>query len=298
MSMARASQLPPDIRFEYPYASNNLTLPNGTKMHFVDEGAGPVVLMLHGNPTWSFYYRDLIRQLSASGYRCIAPDHIGCGLSDKPKDYNYTLAQRIEDIESLIDHLGIRQFSLILHDWGGAIGCGVAGRKPDAIEKLVLLNTGAFLTKRIPLRIAAIKLPYFGEAIIRGLNGFAGPATNMAAKIPLNPTVKRGMLWPYRCWADRVAIWNFVKDIPLHKRHPSYDTLAEVQAGLAKLVDKPVQLIWGAKDFCFNLHFHSRFQTYFPKAKSVVYPKFGHYILEDAGKDAWQKIEDFLNEET
>ena len=298
MSMARASQLPPDIRFEYPYASNNLTLPNGTKMHFVDEGTGPVVLMLHGNPTWSFYYRDLIRQLSASGYRCIAPDHIGCGLSDKPKDYNYTLAQRIEDIESLIDHLGIRQFSLILHDWGGAIGCGVAGRKPDAIEKLVLLNTGAFLTKRIPLRIAAIKLPYLGEAIIRGLNGFARPATNMAAKIPLNPTVKRGMLWPYRCWADRVAIWNFVKDIPLHKRHPSYDTLAEVQAGLAKLVDKPVQLIWGAKDFCFNLHFHSRFQTYFPKAKSVVYPKFGHYILEDAGKDAWQKIEDFLNEET
>ena len=298
MSMARASQLPPDIRFEYPYGSNNLTLPNGTKMHFVDEGAGPVVLMLHGNPTWSFYYRDLIRQLSASGYRCIAPDHIGCGLSDKPKYYNYTLAQRIEDIESLIDHLGISQFSLVLHEWGGAIGCGVAGRKPDAIEKLVLLNTGAFLTKRIPLRIAAIKLPYLGEAIIRGLNGFAGPATNMAAKIPLNPTVKRGMLWPYRCWADRVAIWNFVKDIPLHKRHPSYDTLTEVQAGLAKLVDKPVQLIWGAKDFCFNLHFHSRFQTYFPKAKSVVYPKFGHYILEDAGKDAWQKIEGFLNEET
>ncbi len=297
MSTARASQLPPDIRFEYPYASNSLTLSNGSKMHFVDEGNGPVVLMLHGNPTWSFYYRDLIRQLSASGYRCIAPDHIGCGLSDKPKDYNYTLEQRIEDIESLIDHLGISQFSLILHDWGGAIGCGVAGRKPEAIEKLVLLNTGAFLTKRIPLRIAAIKLPYFGEAIIRGLNGFAGPATNMAVKIPLNPAVKRGMLWPYRSWADRVAIWNFVKDIPLHKRHPSYDTLAEVQAGLAKLVDKPVQLIWGAKDFCFNLHFHSRFQTYFPKAKSVVYPKFGHYILEDAGKDAWQKIEDFLNEE-
>ena len=298
MSTARASQLPPDIRFEYPYASNSLTLSNGSKMHFVDEGTGPVVLMLHGNPTWSFYYRDLIRQLSASGYRCIAPDHIGCGLSDKPKDYNYTLEQRIEDIESLIDHLGISQFSLILHDWGGAIGCGVAGRKPEAIEKLVLLNTGAFLTKRIPLRIAAIKLPYFGEVIIRGLNGFAGPATNMAVKIPLNPAAKRGMLWPYRSWADRVAIWNFVKDIPLHKRHPSYDTLAEVQAGLAKLVDKPVQLIWGAKDFCFNLHFHSRFQTYFPKAKSVVDPKFGHYSLEDAGKDAWQKIEDFLNKET
>ena len=89
-----------------------------------------------------------------------------------------------------------------------------------------------------------------------------------------------------------------MKDIPLCKRHPSYDTLAEVEAGLAMLVDKPIQLIWGAKDFCFNLHFHSRFQTFFPKAKSVVYAKFGHYILEDAGKDAWQKIEDFLNEGT
>ena len=193
-------------------------------MHFLDEGTGPVVLMLHGNPTWSFYYRNLIRQLSASGYRCIAPDHIGCGLSDKPKDYNYTLAQRIYDIENLIDHLGITQLSLILHDWGGAIGCGVASRKPDAIEKLVLLNTCAFLTRRIPLRIAAIKLPYFfGEAIIRGLNGFARPATNMAVKVPLNPAVKQGMLLAISqlgliVWLFGILlkIYHFIKKDILH----------------------------------------------------------------------------------
>lgn len=295
MSIARASELPPEVRLEYPFASNTLALLNGATMHYIDEGVGPVVIMLHGNPTWSFYYRNLVKQLSAAGFRCIVPDHIGCGLSDKPKNYNYTLKQRIEDVEGLIDHLGIDQFSLVMHDWGGAIGCGVAGRRPQALQKLVLLNTGAFRSKRIPLRIAAIKVPGLGEAIIRGLNGFAGPAATMAAKVPLKPAVKRGMLWPYRSWSDRVAVWNFVKDIPLNESHSSYETLAEVEAGLAKLADKPVQLVWGAKDFCFSMHFYERFREFFPSAESVVYPKLGHYILEDAGADAWQKIEDFLS---
>lgn len=264
-------------------------------MHYIDQGNGPVVVMLHGNPTWSFYYRNLIKQLSQVGFRCLVPDHIGCGLSDKPADYTYTLKQRIEDVEGLIDHLGIRSFSLVVHDWGGAIGCGVAGRRPDALRKLVLLNTGAFRSKRIPLRIAAIKVPGLGECIIRGINGFAGPATNMAVKIPLKPAVRRGMLWPYRSWADRVAVWNFVKDIPLRESHRSYQTLAEVEKGLAKLAGKPVQLVWGAQDFCFNMHFYRRFQELFPNAESVVYPNFGHYILEDAGQDAWQKISNFLS---
>jgi len=296
MSLSRASELPPEVRLEYPFASNTLRLLNGATMHYIDQGNGPVVVMLHGNPTWSFYYRNLIKQLSQAGFRCLVPDHIGCGLSDKPADYTYTLKQRIEDVEGLIDHLGIRSFSLVVHDWGGAIGCGVAGRRPDALRKLVLLNTGAFRSKRIPLRIAAIKVPGLGECIIRGINGFAGPATNMAVKIPLKPAVKRGMLWPYRSWADRVAVWNFVKDIPLRESHRSYQTLAEVEKGLAKLAGKPVQLVWGAQDFCFNMHFYRRFQELFPNAESVVYPNFGHYILEDAGQDAWQKISNFLSE--
>jgi pimeloyl-ACP methyl ester carboxylesterase len=296
MSMSRAAQLPTDIRLEYPFASNTLQLLNGAAMHYVDEGTGPVVIMLHGNPTWSFYYRNLIKQLSQAGFRCIVPDHIGCGLSDKPADYNYTLKQRIEDVEGLIDHLGIRSFSLVVHDWGGAIGCGIAGRRPDGLQKLVLLNTGAFHSKRIPLRIGAIKIPVIGACIIRGINGFAGPAATMAVKVPLKPVVKRGMLWPYRSWADRVAVWNFVKDIPLRESHRSYDTLTEVEAGLARIADKPIQLVWGAKDFCFNMHFYQRFKEFFPNAESVVYPKLGHYILEDAGSDAWQKISDFLRQ--
>jgi haloalkane dehalogenase len=294
---SRATQLPPDVRLEYPFASHELELVNGATMHYIDEGSGPVVLMLHGNPTWSFYYRNLVRVLSQAGFRCIVPDHIGCGLSDKPRDYRYTLAQRIEDVEALIDNLEIDAFSLVVHDWGGAIGCGVGGRRPDALQKLVLLNTGAFRSKRIPLRIGAIKVPGLGEFIIRGMNGFAGPASIMAAKVPLKTPVKRGMLWPYRSWGDRVAVWNFVKDIPLRESHPSYETLSEVEAGLAKLADKPVQLVWGQKDFCFNMHFYERFRQFFPRAESVVFPKAGHYVLEDAGEQAWKGIASFLAED-
>ncbi len=296
MSGSRAAELSAEIRDEYPFASHTLELSTGATMHYVDEGTGPVVLMLHGNPTWSFYYRNLIRVLSAKGFRCIAPDHIGCGLSDKPQDYSYTLEQRIDDVEALISHLGVERYSLVVHDWGGAIGCGLAGRRPEALEKLVLLNTGAFRSKRIPLRIAAIKLPIFGEFIIRALNGFAGPAAIMAAKVPLAPAVKRGFLWPYRSWRDRVAVWNFVKDIPLNEAHPSYATLTEVEEGLERLADKPIQLVWGAKDFCFSMHFHRRFMEFFPAARSKVYAECGHYILDDGGADAWRQIAAFLEE--
>ena len=198
-------------------------------------------------------------------------------------------------MERLVDHLDISKFSLIVHDWGGAIGCGVAGRRPESLEKLVLLNTGAFRSKRIPLRIAAIKVPLIGEVIIRGLNGFAGPAANMSVKIPLSPAVKAGMLWPYRCWADRVAVWNFVKDIPLREGHPSYRTLTDVEAGLAKLADKPVQIVWGGKDFCFNMHFFRRWCAIFPNAEVQLHKEHGHYILEDGGAAVTEQIQTFLD---
>lgn len=295
MSGSLAANLPPDIRLEYPFESHCLDLSSGAKMHYLDEGSGPVVIMLHGNPTWSFYYRNLVKELSGKGFRCIVPDHIGCGLSDKPKDYNYTLEQRIADVEELVDRLEIASFSLVVHDWGGAIGCGLAGRRPDALEKLVLLNTGAFLSKRIPWRIAAIKIPVIGEFIIRGLNGFAGPAAIMSVKTPLKPAVKRGFLWPYRSWANRLAVWNFVKDIPLRESHRSYETLAAVESGLSKIADKPIQLVWGAKDFCFSMHFHDRFMEFFPSAQSEVCDQCGHYILEDGGSEICSKITTFLS---
>ncbi|MFT4902086.1 MAG: pimeloyl-ACP methyl ester carboxylesterase [Lentimonas sp.] len=300
MINSRASALPPEVRVEYPFSGNLFNQPavsaagEPVKMHYLDEGTGPVVVMLHGNPTWSFYYRNVVRELSSQGYRCIVPDHIGCGLSDKPQEYPYTLGRRIEDVERLIDHLGISSFSLIVHDWGGAIGCGLAGRRPAALEKLVVLNTAAFRSLRIPFRIAAVKVPVIGPFIIRGLNGFAGPAAIMSVRRPLSPVAKKGLLWPYGNWSDRVAVWNFVKDIPLRAEHPSYSTLSEVEAGLSKLKDKPVQIVWGAQDFCFNLHFYRRWAELFPQAELKLHQDCGHYILEDGGSGVWDEISRFI----
>ena len=258
-SGSRSDQLPAEVRTLYPFKGKLFEQlgadSDPVQMHYLDEGTGPVVLMLHGNPTWSFYYRNLVKTLVAAGFRCIVPDHVGCGLSDKPDTYDYTLSRRIEDVERLVDHLKIDRWSLVVHDWGGAIGCGLAGRRPEALEKLVLLNTAAFCSKRIPWRIAVVKMPVIGEFIIRGLNGFARPATWMAVASPLSMPVKTGYLWPYGNWSDRVALWNFVKDIPLREGHRSYPTLLEVETGLSGLKDRPVQIVWGGKDFCFNLHF-------------------------------------------
>lgn len=302
MNPSRTGTLPQDVSANYPFVGKLLEQP-GTqesgvpvRMHYLDEGDGPVVLMLHGNPTWSFYYRNLVHALVAAGFRCIVPDHIGCGLSDKPQKYSYTLKRRIEDVERLVSHLEIDRFSLVVHDWGGAIGCGLAGRRPEALEKLVVLNTAAFRSKRIPLRIAATKVPLVGEFIIRGLNGFAGPAVHMAVKKPLLPAVKKGFLWPYSNWTDRVALWNFVKDIPLWKQHPSYATLFEVETGLSKLKDKSVQIVWGGKDFCFNRHFFKRWCELFPTAETHFYENYGHYILEDGGNEVLETIRSFLME--
>lgn len=301
MNHSRTDRLPQSVRAEYPFDGKLVELPgarssgNPVNMHYLDEGEGPVVFMMHGNPTWSFFYRNLVLKLVAAGFRCIVPDHVGCGLSDKPQDYPYTLERRIDDVERLANHLGVERFSLVVHDWGGAIGCGLAVRRAQAMEKLVVLNTAAFRSKRIPWRIAAVKIPVFGELAIRGLNGFAGPAARMAVTSPLSAPVREGYLWPYRSWADRVAVWNFVKDIPLSERHPSYATLLEVETGLHRLKDKPVQIFWGGQDFCFNAHFLKHWLKIFPEAELHLHETCGHYILEECGGAGLTKIQSFLS---
>ena len=302
MTQPLASQLPPDVRAEYPFASNVMEVAPASpgegpvRLHYLDEGTGPVVVLLHGNPTWSFFYRNAVLALKAAGFRCVVPDHVGCGLSDKPQGYPYTLARRIGDVERLLEHLGIGRFSLVVHDWGGAIGCGVAVRRPEALERLVLLNTAAFPSRRIPLRILCLKTPGIGPLVIRGLNGFARPALNMASGVPLSGVARRGLLWPYRSWADRVAVWDFVRDIPLRPGHPSYAALAEVRDGLPLLADKPVRILWGGKDFCFNRHFYETWRRLFPGAEATWYPAYGHYALEDGRGELERAIVAFLRE--
>ena len=264
----------------YPFTAKKISI-NGNNLSFLDQGQGKVVVMLHGNPTWSFYYRNLVNELQRN-YRVIVPDHLGCGYSDKPQDYPYTLKNHIDNLEELLSELDVKKISLVIHDWGGAIGMGLAVRRPEMIESIVVLNTAAFRSQRIPLRISICRIPILGDIIVRGFNGFARPALSMAVAHKMAPAVARGYLEPYDSWAHRIAILRFVQDIPLSPKDASWQTLVEIENGLIQFVKTPILIIWGGKDFCFNRHFYDEWLQRFPDAESHFLPEAGHYVLEDA----------------
>jgi haloalkane dehalogenase len=250
-------------------------------MSYVDQGQGPVVLCVHGNPTWSFYWRALIRALSPT-HRVVAPDHIGCGLSDKPQDWPYRFEAHIANLQRLVEHLDLRDITLVVHDWGGAIGAGFAVRNADRISKLVVTNTAAWPSSRIPTRIALCRIPGVGALAVRGLNGFAVAATRMATEKGLSADARAGLLAPYSSWADRIATLRFVEDIPMQVDHPSHAVMQGVADGLITLADKPMHLVWGMKDWCFTPKFLEEWVVRFPKATVTRLPDVGHYVMEDA----------------
>lgn len=291
--MARDSNtIPAWLHSLYPFASHFMDSAAG-RLHYVDEGSGHPVVLLHGNPSWSFLWRDLIKDLRGR-FRCIAPDHLGCGLSDKPAAGPYSLAAHTARTIDLINQLGLESFDLVIHDWGGAIGMGVATRMPDRVWRIVVTNTAAFPSQRIPLRIAACRIPVVGPFVIRQLNGFAAPAAVMTTVKPMPRDVRQGFLFPYRTVASRVAINAFVQDIPLSPRHRSYSELHSTASKLSALSEKPMLIFWGDRDFCFTTHFCDEWQQRFPTAACIHNPDAGHYVLEDCGVQGRAQIADWL----
>ncbi|MBK8476215.1 MAG: alpha/beta fold hydrolase [Opitutaceae bacterium] len=282
-------------RSEYPFESNFLEVGAGIRMHYLDEGprTDEAVLMLHGNPTWSFLFRNVVLALRGR-MRCIVPDHVGMGLSDKPEDYPYRLERRVADIQKLIAHLGLKRIHLVVHDWGGAIGMGVATRAADITGKIVLMNTAAFPDVNIPGRIALCRSRVLGALIVRGLNGFVRPATTMTVTKPLSPAVRAGYLAPYPNWSSRVAVHGFIRDIPMEQDHPSRAIMQQISTDLAWLRAKPILIGWGGHDFCFTEHFLNRWKSVCSHAEIEYYANAGHYVLEDAGDKLIPRIAEFL----
>lgn len=278
---------------QYPFSPGKVSLKGGHRISCIETGQGKNIVFLHGNPSWSYLYRNLITTLSKS-YRCIAPDHLGCGLSDKPQDYPYRLADHIDNLEQVLDQRKVGSCVLVMHDWGGAIGMGWAGRHPDKVDGLVVMNTAAFRSQLIPWRIAVCRWPILGPVLVRGMNAFAGGAIYMAVKRKMTPEVARGFLYPYNCWSNRVAVMRFVQDIPLNKNHPSWPTLVKVEKGLEKLQQKPMLICWGGRDFCFHDAFYQEWKQRFPQAESHYFPEAGHYLLEDEFDAVRERIECFL----
>lgn len=292
----------------YPFQSHWLDL-DGIRLHYLDEGPrdAPPVLMVHGNPTWSFYYRNLVLALRER-YRCIVPDHVGCGLSDKPGDdaYPYRLERRIDDLATLMDHLALNQpVTLVVHDWGGMIGFGWATRAGTRgsqaaapIARCVVLNTAAFplpADKRFPLALWFAGRTRMGALAVRAFNAFASGAARFGFKQPVAPEVRAAYTGPYDSWDHRIATLRFVQDIPLREGDPGFDIVRRTGDALASFADTPTLIAWGMKDFVFDHHFLSRWESLLPRAEVHRYEDCGHYVLEDGGQRLVGQITDFTD---
>ncbi len=284
--------LPDDLRSEYPFVPKSISI-DGYRYSYVDEGTGPVLLFVHGNPSWSFAWRNLIKGLSHE-YRCIAVDHLGMGLSDKPNDYAYTIEQHIRNLLKLIQELNLTEITLIGHDWGGCIGMGAAGRDPSRFVKFVMMNTAAFRSQLIPFRIAVCRIPVLGAIGVRGFNGFAAAAITQAVVKPMSSAVKKGYLYPYNSWANRQTVHRFVQEIPLKESHPTYNTLVGVEDGLLQFKAHPMLFFWGEQDWCFTTRFLDEWEQRFPNAETVRYADASHYVFEDAHERMLPKLQEFL----
>ena len=285
----------------YPFTPKQFQPRPGLSMSYLDEGPrdGEVVLMLHGNPSWSYYWRTLVSGLSDK-YRCIVPDHIGMGFSDKPDDadYDYTLQSRVDDVEALLKHLGITgPVTLAVHDWGGMIGFGWALSHAAQVKRLVVTNTAAFplpQAKPMPWQIALGRDWKFGALIIRAFNAFSSGASYLGVERRMPADVRRAYVSPYNNWKNRISTVRFMQDIPLGTQDKAWPLLEEAGRRLPEFADRPAFLGWGLKDFVFDKHFLAGFRAALPNAEVHAYDDAGHYVLEDKHETLVPLIRDFL----
>lgn len=267
----------------------------GYQMHYLDKGSGPVVLMLHGNPTWCFYYRSLLERLSEN-YRVIVPDMLGCGLSDRTSEM-IRARERMAHLVEFVDALELEKFSLVLHDWGGPIGTGMALERLDRVEKITYLNTTLTEIESLPSMIKTAASPLIGRVLTQYTQRFLRLMLDFGVVKKLSKQVREGYLAPYATMARRKAIWDFVHDIPFTAQHPTYQTLVKLASQLPQLRAKPIQIIWGLKDPCFHKEMLERVAAHFPDAEVHEFTDASHLVLEDKAKEVGDLLENFLGRE-
>jgi pimeloyl-ACP methyl ester carboxylesterase len=256
--------------------------PHGHAQHVIDVGEGPTLLFVHGNPTWSFYWRTLIGPLSLR-YRCVVVDHVGCGLSDKPQSWDYRLREHQANLARVVEALDLQDVTLVCHDWGGPIGYGAALAHRDRFKRFVVFNTlpqfGPF-----PLSIRSMRWPIVGPIAVRGFNAFLRFALRRGSARPeqYRGAIGEGYLAPYQSWADRVAIQRFVEDIPIEDGHPTAWAREDLSAGIRGLNDRPHLIIWGRQDFVFHLGFLKGWHDTVPDAEFHELDDASHFVVEDA----------------
>ncbi|MFM7242849.1 MAG: fatty acid CoA ligase family protein [Planctomycetaceae bacterium] len=276
----------------YPFPSRFVTV-GGHRMHYVDEGSGPVVVCLHGNPTWGFLFRNIVAGLRHE-FRVIVPDHVGCGLSDRPRDALFRAADRIAHLEEFLDRLGVGRFALVMHDWGGPLGTGLAVRRPESVERLVYFNTTLAEMDLLPAMIRRAASPLIGRMLTQHTARFVSLLTSLGAARPLPEEVCQAYHRPYRTAESRRAIWGFVRDIPLSASHPTAALMDDLVVRLPALAGKPVRLVWGMKDPCFQPAILDRVAARFPDADVIRIAEASHLVLEDAASESTAAVHEFL----
>jgi len=278
---------------DFPFESRFISV-DGQRLHYVDEGQGEPILMLHGNPTWSYLYRHFLRDLR-SDYRTLSLDHLGYGYSEKPRNGDYSMRAHIMRLQGFASKLGLRDLTLVVQDWGGIIGLGWAVRNKPLVKRLVIMNTTGFplpsratLLEMKPkpwglLLLYPLKLPGLGEAFVQGANGFVKhllPAGIHHGE-RLDSRVMQGYLEPYPTWASRRAQLRSVRQVPLSQRHPTWRLLQEIGAELEGWT-VPTQLVWGMRDPVFVPWFLEEFERRLPNhAPSVRLHDASHFLQDD-----------------
>ncbi len=290
-----APDLPAWLREMYPFRIRSLDV-HGKRMSYVDEGAAdaPPIVLLHGNPTWSFLYRNVIPKLTGR-YRVIAPDHIGFGLSEKPDDLAYyTLERHIANFTALVESLGLKKITLVLHDWGGPIGLGYAVAHPENVARLVLMNTWAHLPHSPEaqglhwgLRLSRGPL---GSFTVRRLNLFVELALRTAVVRKLSPREFDAYRFPFPDAASRTGVLAFPRMIPLRESDPAGRTMSQIEAGIEKLT-APADILWGRQDPVFGRLHAYRLRDSLRNAREPVFlEQASHYLPEDAPDALAEKI--------
>lgn len=282
----------PVLKELLPYDSHFVEI-DGMKMHYLDEGSGPVVLLVHGNPTWCFYYRNLISKLKDK-FRVIAVDLLGCGLSDKDPNRHFHAKDRIDHLVSFVTQLKLASFSIVMHDWGGAIGTGLSVSMPEKIERIVYLNTTLTETESLPFIIKAASSKLSGKFLTKYTKTFLRFTTGLGTSKKLPKIIKDGYFAPYKTIKDREAIWDFVADIPFTNSHPTYSVMLDLAKKIDRLSQKEVKIIWGLKDPCFHREMLNNVAAYFPQADILEIPEASHLVLEDANSLVCNSIREFL----
>ncbi len=288
----------------YPFEHHFFDSEMGS-MHFVDEGQGEPVLMLHGNPTWSFLYRKFITALAGS-HRVVAPDHIGFGLSDKPSQEEiFSIDAHIRNLEGLVEALNLRNITLVMQDWGGPIGLGMASRHPERIKRVVIINTFAFYPPvdtmdpenlRLPPPLLLMRSRRIGDLLVRRLGFFERVVMRMAtANAKGLKSVHHAYKGVFRNWDDRGGAMAFPRLIPTNTKHPTARLMLEESGPFIESFRGPAKIFWGMKDPLFPVGVLAAWRKRLPQAEVTEIAKGKHYIQEDAPDLIISELRQFLS---